>query len=703
MKPVSGRRAGWVASLALLAAAFAALSPTPALGAGTISLAALAPTAQVHGEVSLFGSVGDSSAEPTVESYVSGEWKSMGSVDPAGDGSFVATFPTDTPGYASFRASIPGSGGATAVTSDVVRVWVLAESSKPFTSAPVPTVSGDQTVGTTVKATLGSWAPKADAFTYRWFRNGVSTGSSGPTYALSNADLGAYVTVSVGGWRSNALTLRDSRPTTKVVRGTFRTSPPEIVGRAVLGETLQAVVANWSPTPSAWTYQWRRDGDAISGATASKYILTTADVGASLTVTVRGTSDGVDPAEATSKPFPVPVSAERAQETFGDLMAPESTTPWPSSDLTYAASGKAPAWGTLTRTPWDAPGAFTHSQKAEPFGTLVSAMYDKKWTRPDTAEYPSTNTTLKNADVSFKVTARRFAVVYRGTDQSDAMVWVNGRPIAGQPIRGVGSGDSSLLNWISITLPTRQAVTVRFAGPTSFTGVDIPASENAKVTAKAPALTLGVLSDSYYELCSDTLCQSRGAAPALAGLTGFRVWNMSESGTGYVAPGYGGFPGYETSPFGSTKRLDGVLAAPLDALLIGGSVNDGNRPPDAFRPAVEALLNRLDEERPDLPVVLLGLEPVPGAYRTGYWQTRANALTDTLKSMVGRHQNVVGFIDPFTNPWLTGTGSIAKPTGDGNGDKYIGSDGVHLSAAGTRYYQQRVTDELAKLPLPAKN
>jgi hypothetical protein len=703
MTPIVRRTTGWVGALAVVAAGFATLAPSPALGADAVTLAALTPSAQVKGEVSLLGSVGDSSTTPTVEQYSAGRWKSLGSAAPGNDGSFVATYPADTTGNTYFRATVPTSGSSAAATSAIVRVWVFAESDQPFSSTSIPAVVGDQTVGTKLQADPGSWDPKPDYFTYRWNRNGVSTGVTGRTYTLTGADLGAYVTVTAAGWRSGRLTLRDSRPTTRVSQGAFHTTQPEIVGRAVVGQSLQAVVTGWSPMPSDLIYQWSRDGTAIENATTSQYLLTSSDVGTSLTVTAHGTATGVDPADTTSKPFVVPGRASRAQRTFADAMAPVSSDPWTTADLTYEASGQAPAWGTLTRTRWDGRRTFTFAQKPRPAGTLISAIYDKPWTRADTAEFTGTNPSLKNADVTFTVSARRFSIVYRGNEKSDAMVWVNSRPIAAQPIRGVGAADTSAWNWISITLPTQQTSSVRFAGPLTFSGVDTPATENALVREAPPTFTLGVLSDSYYEVCSDTQCMSRNAAPTLATLTGFRVWNMSESGTGWVAPGPGGPAGYESSPYGSTKRLDGVLAAPLDALIIGGSVNDGLRSADLHRPAVDTLLTQLEQQRPDLPVVLLGIEPLPGTYRSAYWINRANGFSATLKSMVGRHQNVVGFIDPFTNPWLTGTGNIAKPTGDGNGDQYVGSDGVHLGAAGIRYYQQRVVDELRQLPLPSNN
>lgn len=396
----------------------------------------------------------------------------------------------------------------------------------------------------------------------------------------------------------------------------------------------------------------------------------------------------------------VTIGANHGSHTFGDAMAPMSATPWPSDALAVASGGEPPDWPNLTRTRWDAEGAFTHSQQPSPVGT-VSSVVTRGPVRPNEgAEYPGFNASLRNADVSFTITAQHFAIAYLGNQNVDAMVWVDGRPVAAQPIFGSGPAASATANWIAITLPQRKTVTVRFAGPLAFTGVDTPGGETAVIAATKPAVTLGVLSDSYYELCPDTGCMSRNAAPTLSTLTGFRVWNMSEAGTGYLNPGHLALPGFDPSPFGSKQRLGAAEQAPIDALLIGGSINDAIVPRSNFRETVDRLLDALETARPDLPVVLLGVEPLPGEYQSKLWRLRGRDLTAVLRSMVGRHKNVVGFIDPFTKPWLTGTGSIVDPKGDGNADRYIGADGIHPSAAGTRYYQERVVAGLRKIPFP---
>lgn len=54
------------------------------------------------------------------------------------------------------------------------------------------------------------------------------------------------------------------------------------------------------PGTVALTYQWRRDGVAIAGATASRYAVRTADAGATLTVAVVGRRAGYTPVTRVS-------------------------------------------------------------------------------------------------------------------------------------------------------------------------------------------------------------------------------------------------------------------------------------------------------------------------------------------------------------------------------------------------------------------
>ncbi|WP_157073111.1 ExeM/NucH family extracellular endonuclease [Kribbia dieselivorans] len=69
------------------------------------------------------------------------------------------------------------------------------------------------------------------------------------------------------------------------------TPTPTITGTAKVGTTLRAVPGTWDDGVKL-TYQWKRNGVAIAGATKTWYKLGAADAGKRITVTVTGTKTG---------------------------------------------------------------------------------------------------------------------------------------------------------------------------------------------------------------------------------------------------------------------------------------------------------------------------------------------------------------------------------------------------------------------------
>ena len=78
------------------------------------------------------------------------------------------------------------------------------------------------------------------------------------------------------------------------------TGLPVISGTAVSGQTLSTTDGTWTGTaPISYTYQWKRGGINIGGATNNTYLLTDSDNGATITVTVTATN-AAGSASATS-------------------------------------------------------------------------------------------------------------------------------------------------------------------------------------------------------------------------------------------------------------------------------------------------------------------------------------------------------------------------------------------------------------------
>ena len=66
----------------------------------------------------------------------------------------------------------------------------------------------------------------------------------------------------------------------------LNTSVPAATGTGTVGSTLSVTNGNWTYVPTSYTYQWRRGGTNIAGATAASYVLVAADSGTSVSCTV---------------------------------------------------------------------------------------------------------------------------------------------------------------------------------------------------------------------------------------------------------------------------------------------------------------------------------------------------------------------------------------------------------------------------------
>ncbi|GAA1987294.1 hypothetical protein [Microbacterium pumilum] len=207
-----------------------------------------------------------------------------------------------------------------------------------FQTAPAPVVSGAKQVGSTLTAAAGTWAPAA-TLTYQWKRSGAAiSGATKSTYQLTTSDAGKTMTVTVTAKRTSYTTAtRTSVPTTTVLKPFAGVTTPKIVGAARGGVTLSVSMPTWSPTPTL-SYQWKRGGVAIAGATASTFRLTSRDVGSTITVTVTGERSGYTTravtSAATAKVVPANTITRDGLYEVGKHIAPG----------TYVATGGNNCW-----------------------------------------------------------------------------------------------------------------------------------------------------------------------------------------------------------------------------------------------------------------------------------------------------------------------------------------------------------------------
>ena len=132
-------------------------------------------------------------------------------------------------------------------------------------------------------------------FDYQWVKtvNGTSTdipGATSSSYTLTSTDVGSTVNVRVS--------YNDGFGSMEVVNSTATsaveninddpTGLPVLSGTAETGETLTVDISSIADADGlgAMAYQWLRDGEAISNATNSTYVLALEDVGKDIRVRV---------------------------------------------------------------------------------------------------------------------------------------------------------------------------------------------------------------------------------------------------------------------------------------------------------------------------------------------------------------------------------------------------------------------------------
>lgn len=115
---------------------------------------------------------------------------------------------------------------------------------------------------------------------------------------------------------------------------------PAIKGSTVVGKALTATAGTWGPGKVDVTYQWYREGTAISGAVYSTYALQPADVGKALTVATTGSratytsvtrvsaeTPAVTPASLTATPVPKISGAATIGSTLSAVTGTWSPSP----------------------------------------------------------------------------------------------------------------------------------------------------------------------------------------------------------------------------------------------------------------------------------------------------------------------------------------------------------------------------------------
>jgi lysophospholipase L1-like esterase len=131
---------------------------------------------------------------------------------------------------------------------------------------------------------------------------------------------------------------------------------------------------------------------------------------------------------------------------------------------------------------------------------------------------------------------------------------------------------------------------------------------------------------------------------------------------------------------GSTfaSRLAPLLASNAENLLIEGGANDAN---ETFAADVASFLAAVRAGLPDATLYVVV------THRCS--QFKADILHAAEAACLD-WDDVAEIPRTGVTRWLTGTGDVGTPAGDGNRDVYLGSDGIHPTTAGYAYLGTRL-------------
>ncbi|MFF2371947.1 hypothetical protein [Agromyces sp. NPDC058110] len=360
---------------------------TAAVAVGTFS----APTATITGTIAVGRTVTATPGAWKPGAAFTYQWKRNGV---AITGATRSTYAIPA-GDAKAALSVTITGKATAYTT-LTKTSAATTVAYGTLTAPTPTVSGTRAVDRTLTAVAGTWGPSTVALSYQWKRNGVAiTGATKTTYLLTASDLGKTITVTVTGRRTAyASAAKTSVAGAAIAPGTLHGPTPTISGTRTVGKTLTAVPGTWKPVASL-SYQWKRAGVSITGATKSTYVLTASDLGKSITVTVTGRKTAYTTLAKTS--------GGTAHIAAGAITfsAKLTGTQRAGSTLTASAGSVSPG-GTTVKYQWYRNGAVISGKTSSTYtlGNVDAGKVVSVTITASKAGYTTKSATLKTAAVA---------------------------------------------------------------------------------------------------------------------------------------------------------------------------------------------------------------------------------------------------------------------------------------------------------------
>lgn len=169
------------------------------------------------------------------------------------------------------------------------------------------------------------------------------------------------------------------------------------------------------------------------------------------------------------------------------------------------------------------------------------------------------------------------------------------------------------------------------------------------------------------------------------------VANMAQGGTGFISDNFGQKTTY-------MQRIERFASLNADVYVIAGNHNDLSYPAADQIQAALRYFKKLRELQPKAVIVVFGVNPLQGESSDSGGVRNAEL---NLKAAFDQWADDNAYFVPIATdpngPWITGTGSVDAPKGDGNKDLFYTSKDGHPLQRGVDYFAQRYAQALKNI------
>ncbi|MEV7512075.1 SGNH/GDSL hydrolase family protein [Streptomyces sp. NPDC091201] len=367
-----------------------------------------------------------------------------------------------------------------------------------------------------------------------------------------------------------------------------------------------------------------------------------------------------------------------------------------------------PAVGLIKYSPDPVP--LTGNDRRGPFTwagatgvTAGTGTPDNTYVQP-TSRFPNAWGSQANWSVEFGTDASSLQLRFKHISLATMLrLWINGRRVTDlmQPSGGASPSGDGATHFMTIDFGSAAPRRIRFdftAMP--FGGIYIPPTASLWATT-LHGVRFMTLTDSLGDGSAHNVGAGCGTWVDRVGrlLGSSDIWREGRGSTGYVNPG-----GHAT--FGVRAEVDVIPHRP-DILVVWGGYNDASSDQTQIQAAATALFTRLKTALPRCQIFIIGCWSPTGSPAPSHTNTTATLRAAAaaagfpfVSPQTGGIYNSAGALVATQGAWITGTGNVSSPKGDGNADFYVGGDGVHPTDDGHTYLAGRIHSFLRAV-LPA--